>query len=173
MLTLYIVAVRWMKYECGAVMEIQWQVNSRYSWVKHAPAPLHPLQTPHGKARNRKWASASRRRQQPAWAMAPPYSIRKDVLRRSHVKIRLQVLTTVTAKNTVFWELTTYSLAEISRPFGRTFYLHFQGMSTLLHIGKFLPDCHTPAVNILQCVHMYRVTGHKKIWFLAFGPALI
>jgi hypothetical protein len=150
-------------------------VTSRFKvlWVKPAPVPLRPSQKPHGQARNRKWASASRRRQQTAWDMAPPYSIRKYILRRSYVNVRLQVLTTVTAHNTIVWEVTTYSLAEIYRRFGGTFYLHFQGISTLLHIGKFLPDCHIPDVSILQCVRMCRVTGYMKIWLLAFGPALI
>lgn len=80
-------------------MEIQRQVYSRYSEYN---LPLRPSQTPHGQARNQKRASALRRRQQTAWAIAPPYSIRQDILRRSYVNVRLRVLTTVTAKSTVF-----------------------------------------------------------------------
>jgi hypothetical protein len=67
-------------------------VTSKFKvlWVKPATVPLCPSQMPHGQTRNRKRASASRRRQQSAWAVTSPYSIRKDILRRSYVNIRLR-----------------------------------------------------------------------------------
>jgi hypothetical protein len=38
--------------------------------------------------------------------------------------VRFEILTAVIMKNTVFWNLMPYSLVEVGRRFGRTYYLY-------------------------------------------------